>query len=80
MDLSEKGYGVSGEPGLPAIRHLATFNKDTFRKAAFYMQEINENPEPGHEPPPRKRVGGLWRPQRIKLQSTRRDGGSDPPG
>jgi len=38
VDLSEKGYGVSGETRLPGIRHLATFNKDTFRKAAFYTQ------------------------------------------
>jgi catechol 2,3-dioxygenase-like lactoylglutathione lyase family enzyme len=38
VDLSEKGYGISGEPRLPGIRHLATFNRDTGRKAAFYNQ------------------------------------------
>jgi catechol 2,3-dioxygenase-like lactoylglutathione lyase family enzyme len=38
LDLSEKGYGVDGEPRLPGIRHLATFNRDTGRKAAFYTQ------------------------------------------
>lgn len=38
VDLSEKGYGMSGEPRLPGVRHLATFNRDTARKAAFYTQ------------------------------------------
>jgi catechol 2,3-dioxygenase-like lactoylglutathione lyase family enzyme len=40
VDLSEKGYGVpaAGEPRTPGIRHVATFNKDTWRKLAFYTQ------------------------------------------
>ena len=38
VDLSEKGYGVAGEPRTPGIRHLATFNRDTARKFAFYTQ------------------------------------------
>jgi catechol 2,3-dioxygenase-like lactoylglutathione lyase family enzyme len=38
VDLSEKGYGVAGEPRTPGIRHVATFNRDTARKFAFYTQ------------------------------------------
>ncbi|HZT08675.1 MAG TPA: VOC family protein [Chloroflexota bacterium] len=38
VDLSERGFGVAGEPRLPGIRHLATFNRDTARKFAFYTQ------------------------------------------
>jgi catechol 2,3-dioxygenase-like lactoylglutathione lyase family enzyme len=38
VDLSETGYGVDGQQGLPAIRHLATFNRDIPHKHAFYLQ------------------------------------------
>jgi catechol 2,3-dioxygenase-like lactoylglutathione lyase family enzyme len=37
VDLSEKGYGVAGEPRTPGIRHVATFSRDTARKFSFYM-------------------------------------------
>ncbi len=40
IDLSEKGYGVAGEPRTPGIRHLATFNRDPARKFAFYTQVL----------------------------------------
>jgi catechol 2,3-dioxygenase-like lactoylglutathione lyase family enzyme len=40
VDLSEKGYGVEGEPRTPGIRHVATFNRDTARKFAFYTQVL----------------------------------------
>lgn len=40
VDLSEKGYGVQGEPRTPGIRHVATFNRDTARKFAFYTQVL----------------------------------------
>jgi catechol 2,3-dioxygenase-like lactoylglutathione lyase family enzyme len=36
VDLSEKGYGVVGEPRIPGIRHLASCNHDIPRKFAFY--------------------------------------------
>jgi catechol 2,3-dioxygenase-like lactoylglutathione lyase family enzyme len=38
VDLSETGYGVSGEQRIPGIRHLATMNQDQPRKHAFYLQ------------------------------------------
>jgi catechol 2,3-dioxygenase-like lactoylglutathione lyase family enzyme len=38
IDLSERGYGVNGEPRIPGIRHLATINQDQPRKHAFYLQ------------------------------------------
>lgn len=38
VDLSERGYGVSGEQSIPGIRHLATVNQDQPRKHAFYLQ------------------------------------------
>jgi len=37
VDLSEKGYGIEGEPRTPGIRHLATCNSDIPRKADFYI-------------------------------------------
>jgi catechol 2,3-dioxygenase-like lactoylglutathione lyase family enzyme len=40
VDLSEKGYGVEGEPRLPGIRHFATFSRDTARKFGFYTQVL----------------------------------------
>jgi catechol 2,3-dioxygenase-like lactoylglutathione lyase family enzyme len=40
IDLSEKGYGVAGEPRIPGIRHLATCNRDIPRKFAFYHQVL----------------------------------------
>src|SRR3712207_2857495 len=41
VDLSEKGYGVEGEPRTPGIRHVATYNVDQPRKHAFYLQVFN---------------------------------------
>src|SRR5687768_13573689 len=40
VDLSEKGYGVQGEPRTPGIRHLATCNREIPRKFDFYTQVI----------------------------------------
>jgi catechol 2,3-dioxygenase-like lactoylglutathione lyase family enzyme len=40
VDLSEKGYGVAGEPRVPGIRHVATTNRDIPRKFAFYTQVL----------------------------------------
>jgi catechol 2,3-dioxygenase-like lactoylglutathione lyase family enzyme len=40
VDLSERGYGVSGQQSIPGIRHLATFNLDQPRKHAFYLQVL----------------------------------------
>lgn len=38
LDLSETGYGVHGEQRVPGIRHLAMFNREVPRKAAFYRE------------------------------------------
>ncbi len=40
VDLSERGYGVDGEPRIPGIRHLATYNEDQPRKHAFYLRVL----------------------------------------
>jgi catechol 2,3-dioxygenase-like lactoylglutathione lyase family enzyme len=40
VDLSEKGYGVVGEPRIPGIRHLASCNRDIPRKFAFYHEVL----------------------------------------
>ncbi len=40
VDLSEKGYGIQGEPRLPGIRHVATCNREIPRKYAFYTQVL----------------------------------------
>ncbi len=40
VDLSEKGYGIAGEPRTPGIRHLATCNRDIPRKFGFYTQVL----------------------------------------
>jgi catechol 2,3-dioxygenase-like lactoylglutathione lyase family enzyme len=40
VDLSESGYGVSGEQRIPGIRHLATINQDQRRKHSFYLQVL----------------------------------------
>lgn len=40
VDLSEKGYGVEGEPRTPGIRHIATCNRNIPRKFAFYTQVL----------------------------------------
>jgi catechol 2,3-dioxygenase-like lactoylglutathione lyase family enzyme len=40
VDLSERGYGIEGEPRVPGIRHLATCNRDIPRKFAFYTQVL----------------------------------------
>jgi catechol 2,3-dioxygenase-like lactoylglutathione lyase family enzyme len=40
VDLSEKGYGIQGEPHTPGIRHLATCNRDIPRKFDFYTQVL----------------------------------------
>lgn len=40
VDLSEKGYGIEGEPRTPGIRHLATCNRDIPRKFAFYTSVL----------------------------------------
>ena len=40
VDLSERGYGVEGEPRTPGIRHIATYNVDQSRKHAFYLQVL----------------------------------------
>lgn len=40
VDLSEKGYGVQGEPRTPGIRHLATCNRDIPRKFDFYTRVL----------------------------------------
>ena len=39
IDLSEEGWGASGEQKIPGIRHVATCNpKDPWRSFAFYSQ------------------------------------------
>ena len=43
VDLSEKGYGVAGEPRVPGIRHVATCNRDIPRKFSFYTQVLGMN-------------------------------------
>jgi catechol 2,3-dioxygenase-like lactoylglutathione lyase family enzyme len=40
LDLSEKGYGIQGEPRTPGIRHVATCNVDIPRKYRFYTEVI----------------------------------------
>ena len=40
VDLSERGYGIEGEPRVPGIRHVATCNLDIPRKFAFYTQVL----------------------------------------
>ncbi len=40
VDLSEKGYGVEGEPRTPGIRHIATCNRAIPHKFAFYTQVL----------------------------------------
>ncbi len=40
VDLSEKGYGIEGEPRVPGIRHVATCNMNIPRKFAFYTQVL----------------------------------------
>jgi catechol 2,3-dioxygenase-like lactoylglutathione lyase family enzyme len=40
VDLSERGYGVDGEPRLPGIRHLATCNTDQQLKHGFYLRVL----------------------------------------
>lgn len=40
VDLAENGYGVHGAQKIPGIRHLAMFNQDQPRKAAFYRQVL----------------------------------------
>jgi catechol 2,3-dioxygenase-like lactoylglutathione lyase family enzyme len=40
VDLSEKGYGIAGEPRTPGIRHLATCNRDIPRKHDFYLNVL----------------------------------------
>jgi catechol 2,3-dioxygenase-like lactoylglutathione lyase family enzyme len=40
VDLSEKGYGVDGEPRTPGIRHLATCNSNIPRKFGFYTRVL----------------------------------------
>jgi len=37
VDLSEKGYGVGGEPRTPGVRHIATCNRKIPRKFDFYI-------------------------------------------
>jgi catechol 2,3-dioxygenase-like lactoylglutathione lyase family enzyme len=50
VDLSEKGYGIAGDPGVPGIRHLATTNRDIPRKQAFYTQVLGmRNAKPTEE-------------------------------
>jgi catechol 2,3-dioxygenase-like lactoylglutathione lyase family enzyme len=50
LDLSEKGYGVQGEPRIPGIRHLATTNRDIPRKYAFYTNVLGmRNAKPTEE-------------------------------
>lgn len=36
VDLSERGYGVTGEPRTPGIRHIATCNRNIPHKFDFY--------------------------------------------
>jgi len=36
IDLSEEGWGAPGQMRIPGIRHIATANKDSQRKLAFY--------------------------------------------
>ncbi len=50
VDLSERGYGVEGEPRTPGSRHLATYTTDQPRKHAFYlevleMRDVTRTPE-----------------------------------
>ncbi len=40
VDLSEKDYGITGEPRVPGIRHLASCNRDIPRKFAFYREVL----------------------------------------
>ena len=40
VDLSEKGYGIAGDPRTPGIRHVATCNLDIPRKFGFYSQVL----------------------------------------
>jgi catechol 2,3-dioxygenase-like lactoylglutathione lyase family enzyme len=40
LDLSEEGWGTKGEMRVPGIRHIATANKDSQRKFAFYSQVL----------------------------------------
>ena len=40
VDLSEKGYGIEGDPREPGIRHIATCNRGIPRKFAFYTQVL----------------------------------------
>ena len=50
IDLSEKGYGIDGEPRIPGIRHVATCNVDIPRKYAFYTQVLGmRNAKPTEE-------------------------------
>jgi catechol 2,3-dioxygenase-like lactoylglutathione lyase family enzyme len=40
VDLSEQGFGVDGAPRLPAVRHVAMFNRYPRHKSDFYQQVL----------------------------------------